>query len=113
MSEKFTITPAEGTIVIRAGGAVVAESTKALVLSETGYDPVYYLPRADAGMEFLERSATRTRCPHKGEATHYDFIAKSGPIRDAAWSYEDPLPGAEAIKGHLAFYADKVTIERL
>ena len=99
--------------MVRAGGAVVAESTKALLLNEVGCDPVYYLPREDAGMEFLDRSETRTTCPHKGEATYYDFIAKSGPIRDAAWSYEDPVPGAEAIRDHLAFYADKVTIERL
>jgi uncharacterized protein (DUF427 family) len=31
-----------------------------------------------------------------------------------AWSYESPLAGVERIKGHLAFYPDKVdAIEEL
>ena len=113
MSDRFTTEPATGTVVVRAGGAVVAESQNALLLRENGYEPVYYLPRGDAGMEFLERSDTQTHCPHKGDATYYNFIAKSGPIADAAWSYEDPLAGAEAIRNHLAFFRDKVTIEVL
>ncbi len=40
-------------------------------------------------------------------------VIKSGVIADAAWSYEDPVAGAAAISGHVAFYADKVTIEVL
>ena len=65
------------------------------------------------GMEFLDPSDTRTTCPHKGEATHYHIAANSGPIRDAAWSYETPVAGAEAIAGFVAFYGEKATIEAL
>jgi uncharacterized protein (DUF427 family) len=90
MSEKFTITPAAGVHVVRAGGAIIGETSRALILHENGYDPVVYFPREDAGMEFLDPSDTRTTCPHKGEATHYHIAAKSGPIKDAAWSYETP-----------------------
>ncbi len=86
MSEKFTITPATGVHVVRAGGAVIAETSRALIMHEAGFEPVVYFPREDAGMEFLDPSDTRTTCPHKGEATHYHIAAKSGPIRDAAWS---------------------------
>lgn len=113
MSEKFTIAPGKGVYVARAGGAVIAETSKALILSELGHDPVVYFPRGDAGMEFLDPSDKRTTCPHKGEATHYHLAAKSGRIDNAAWSYENPLPGAAAIKGYVAFYKDKVTVEGL
>ena len=113
MSEKFTITASKGIHVMRAGGAVIAETGHALILKEQGYPPVTYFPREDAGMEFLDPSETRTTCPHKGVAVHYHIAAKSGLIRDAAWSYEAPLPGAEAIAGHLAFYSEKVTVEAL
>ncbi len=113
MSEKFTITPATGVHVVRAGGAVIAETSHALLLREKGCDPVVYFPREDAGMEFLDPSDTRTTCPHKGEATHYHIAAKSGPIRDAAWSYETPVAGAEAIAGYVAFYDEKATVEAL
>jgi len=27
---------------------------------------------------------------------------------NAVWTYEDPYPGVAAIKGHLAFYPDRV-----
>ena len=113
MSEKFTITPSSGVHVVRAGGAVISETTRSLILREGRYPPVTYFPRGDAGMEFLDPSDTRTTCPHKGVATHYHIAAKSGLIRDAAWSYETPIAGAEAIAGYVAFYPDKATIEAL
>ncbi len=113
MSEPFTIAPAEGLHVLRAGGAVIAETKDALVLKEPGYDPVIYFPREDVGMAFLDRSETVTTCPHKGRATYYHIVAKSGPIADAGWSYEDPVEGAEALRGRIAFAHERVAVERL
>jgi uncharacterized protein (DUF427 family) len=113
MSEKFTIAPATGVYVMRAGGAILAETSRALILTEKGCEPVVYFPREDGGIEFLDLSDKRTTCPHKGEATHYHIAAKSGLIRDAAWSYEAPIAGAEAIAGYLAFYSYKATVEAL
>jgi uncharacterized protein (DUF427 family) len=34
-----------------------------------------------------------------------------GGVENAAWSYEDPKPDVAAIRGLLAFYPDKVTVE--
>ena len=113
MSEQFTIAPATGVHVVRAGGAIIAETTRALILREEGHEPVVYFPREDGGMEFLDPSDKRTTCPHKGEASHYHIAAKSGLIRDAAWSYEAPMAGAESIAGYLAFYGEKATVEAL
>ena len=113
MSEKFTITPSARVHVVRAGGAVIAETTRALIMHEGSCPPVTYFPREDAGMEFLNPSDTRTTCPHKGVATHFHIAAKSGPIKDAAWSYETPVAGAEAISGYVAFDQDKATVEAL
>lgn len=113
MAEKFTVEQVSGLHVARAGGAVLAETRRAKVMHEKGHEPVVYFPREDVGMEFLDRSETRTTCPWKGEATHYDIAGKSGVIRDAAWSYEEPVAGAEAIRGHIAFYEEKVTVEEL
>ena len=59
MSEKFTITEGKGLYVVRAGGAVIGETTAALILKEDGHDPVTYFPRGDAGFEFLDPSDTR------------------------------------------------------
>jgi uncharacterized protein (DUF427 family) len=113
MAEHIRIREAGGTWVVRAGGAVIGESKRALELSEGSYAPVIYFPREDIAMAFLDVSSKQTICPHKGAASHFTIAAKSGPIADAAWSYETPKEGLQAIAGHLAFYPGKVTVERL
>ena len=113
MADHITIRPAPGTWVVRAGGAVLGESTAALELTEGDYPPVIYFPRDDIGMTFLEPSDTRSSCPWKGEATYYSIIAKSGAIQDAVWSYEDPKEDVAQIKGYLAFFTSKVTVEEV
>ncbi|MCU9847709.1 DUF427 domain-containing protein [Defluviimonas sp. WL0024] len=113
MTDQMRIYMAEGTWVVRAAGAVIGESARALELSGPGGAPVIYFPRDDIAMAFLDRSEKQTASPVLGTASHYTIAAKSGPIADAAWSYETPAAGMEAIAGHLAFAPDKVTVERL
>ncbi len=113
MAGDIRIREASGTWVVRAGGAVIGETKQALELSEGSYPPVIYFPREDIAMAFLDPSDKQTVCPFKGAANYFTIAAKSGPINDAAWSYESPKEGMEAIAGHLAFYPDKVTVERL
>jgi uncharacterized protein (DUF427 family) len=112
MSDHIKITPAEGTWVIRADGAILGESAEALELTEGSYPPVIYFPRKDFAMAFLDKSDQHSHCPYKGSASYYSIATASGQIRDAVWSYEDPKPGMEAIKGYLAFYPSKVTVEQ-
>ena len=113
MADHIKIRPAGGTWVVRAGGAVLGESSDALELVEGEMPPVIYFPRGDIAMAFLDASDTRSTCPHKGEASYYHLEAKSGRIADAAWSYETPIAGMEQIDGYLAFYPNKVAVEQL
>ncbi len=113
MADHITIRPAEGTWVIRAGGAVLGESDRALELVEGDYPPVIYFPREDLAMAFLEPSATTSTCPYKGAASYYSIVTKSTTLKDAAWSYEAPKAGVEQIAGHLAFYSNQVAVEQL
>lgn len=113
MSDHIKIRKAEGTWVVRAGGAVLGESRNALELTEGSYPPVIYFPRDDIAMAFLDRTDRTTTCPHKGAASYFSIVTKSTTLDNAAWSYETPKPGVEAIAGHLAFYPDKATVERV
>ena len=114
MSDHITVTPANGTWSVRAGGAVLGESDNALVLKEGDYPEVVYFPREDIAMEFLDASEKSTSCPHKGVASYFSIVTKSTTIKDAVWSYETPNKGVEAIAGHLAFYVgDKVAVEEI
>jgi uncharacterized protein (DUF427 family) len=114
MADHIKIRRADGTWTIRAGGAVLGESTNALELTEGSYPFVIYFPRSDIAMAFLDKTDKTSTCPWKGEASYYSIVTKSTTLKNAAWSYEDPKPGMEAIKGHFAFYAtDDVTIEQI
>ncbi len=113
MADHIKTRTVPGTWVVRAAGAVIGETSHAVELTEGGHPPVIYFPREDIAMAFLEKTAKTTHCPWKGDASYYSVEGKSGPIVDAAWSYETPKPGMEAIAGHLAFHTDKVTVEEL
>ncbi|WP_108483412.1 DUF427 domain-containing protein [Oceaniglobus ichthyenteri] len=114
MAEHIKIRPAGGTWSIRAGGAVIGETSNAMELIETDLAPVIYIPRADLAMAFLEPSDSHTHCPAKGDARYFSVVTKSETIRDAAWSYETPGAGFEPIAGHLAFVAsEKVAVEQI
>ncbi|MFP7570364.1 DUF427 domain-containing protein [Marivita sp. S2033] len=114
MQDDITIKKADGTWVVRTGGAVIAESTDAIMVTEGDRPFVIYFPRDDVAMAFLDASEHRSDCPTKGTAHHFDIVSKSVTLKNAVWSYEDPKAGASAIKGHLAFNAqDDVTVERI
>ncbi|CUH52916.1 DUF427 domain-containing protein [Shimia marina] len=114
MSSKITIRKAEGNWVVRAGGAILGESTNALELSEGDMAPVIYFPRSDIATAFLDDSDKRTHCPLKGDASYFSIVTKSQTIKDSAWSYEDPIADVARIKDHLAFHtSDLVTVERV
>ena len=101
-----------GKVVVRWRGKILAETTKAMELFEATYPGVVYVPREDAKMGMLERTARVTTCPFKGEANYYSIHDGAERDDNAIWTYESPKPAAEAIRGHLAFYPDKVTIGR-
>ena len=114
MADHIKVQPAEGIWVIRAGGAVLGESTNALELTEGDYPAIIYFPREDIAMEFLDASDKTTTCPWKGDASYFSIVTKSTVLKDAVWSYETPKEAVAAIKDHLAFYTgDLVAVEKV
>ncbi|KPD12607.1 DUF427 domain-containing protein [Phaeobacter sp. 11ANDIMAR09] len=108
------IRKATGTWVVRSGGAVLGESTRALELDEDGHDPVIYFPREDIAVAFLDPSDKTTHCPLKGDATYYSIANKSSVTKNTVWSYENPNDEVAEIKGYLAFHlSDSVKVEQI
>jgi uncharacterized protein (DUF427 family) len=112
MAAGITITPTVEPLIIRAGGMVLGRTDRALTLHEAGHGAVCYVPRLDVDMNCLEPSLRRSTCPWKGEASYFSVITPQGVLRDAVWSYETPKPSVAALAGHLAFYTDRITLER-
>jgi|SRR5699024_5504106 len=96
---------------ILAGGAVIAETDRPQILSETGLPNRYYIPPRDVRNTCLAPSATHTVCPYKGRASYHSLHIGAQRIADAAWSYPEPLADAVKIRGHLCFRAAGVSVE--
>ncbi len=105
------IEPAERPVRVVWHGHTVAESQRAMKLLEGSYPPVFYLPIRDANPALLQRTAHSTHCPFKGDASYYSLRSGDDLDENAVWVYQDPFDQVEAIRDHIAFYADRVTIE--
>jgi len=95
-------------IVVTVAGHVIADTRAALVLREASYPAVFYIPRGDADMTLLERTDHTTYCPYKGECAYYSIPSGGARSVNAVWTYEDPYDAVAPIRGHLAFYPDRV-----
>jgi uncharacterized protein (DUF427 family) len=104
----ITITRNDGRVRVTFGGKVVADTTRALTLKEASYPPVQYIPREDADMSALTKTAHTTHCPYKGDASYFTIDSGKGKAENAVWSYEQPFSAVKEIAGCLAFYPDRV-----
>ena len=95
-------------VVISVAGRVVADTDNALTLREADYPAVQYIPREDVDFSQLERTDHATYCPYKGECSYYSVPAGGEKSVNAVWTYEDPYPAVAQIKGHVAFYPDRI-----
>ncbi len=82
------------------GGALVADTTHALLVWEVPYYPAFYVPRRDVRAKLVENGG-RTHSPSRGEASGQDVLAGGRRAARAAWLYEDSP--VEGIRGHVRF----------
>jgi uncharacterized protein (DUF427 family) len=86
-AHRITTHPFEGTVRVHGkDGEVLAESSLAVALEETGLPTRYYLPREDVRTDLLTASETTSHCPFKGDATYFSAPGAA----DAFWVYEEP-----------------------
>ncbi|MFC7310380.1 DUF427 domain-containing protein [Streptomyces monticola] len=109
MAKGHQITVEQGTGRVRVvhGGQVLAESSRPLVLRETGFPPRYYLPQEDVRTDLLTPSETHTYCPFKGTASYWslpDAQGQDAQGQDLVWAYPDPKPEVAEIKDHFCFF---------
>jgi uncharacterized protein (DUF427 family) len=95
-------------IVVSVAGRMIADTDNALTLREADYPPVHYIPREDVDLSQLKHTDHATYCPYKGDCSYYSVPAGGNKSVNAVWTYETPYPAVEQIKGHLAFYPDRV-----
>ena len=107
------IYPAEGTWVVRAGGSVIGESSRALELLQRDWPFVIYFPREDVASAVLDPSPRRLECDDRGAGEFFHVSSPEGLIENAAYSISEATEASAQLKGYLAFDAGKVTVERV
>jgi uncharacterized protein (DUF427 family) len=91
------------------GGQAVFDTTRAVLLHETGYLPQVYVPQADIAEGLLTPTDHHTYCPFKGTASYWSVTAgQQGEhvAENAVWAYPEPNPEAHWLLGYAGFYWD-------
>jgi uncharacterized protein (DUF427 family) len=104
------LVPFEGAVRVKVGGELVAESSRALELRETGHRSRWYLPVEDVRERVLEPSEKTSHCPFKGDANYYSVRAGGELHPDLVWTYRDPIAAVREIAGRVCFYDEKVDL---
>lgn len=95
---------------VEAGGVLLAETTRPVMLFETGLPMRTYIPREDVDTGLLVPSETRTRCAYKGEASYWSVPPAGGDGVDLVWSYEAPLREVAEIAGLMAVFGERCDV---
>jgi uncharacterized protein (DUF427 family) len=96
---------------VSVDGELVAESTRAVALYESGLPPRFYLPVEDVRMDLLAPSEKRTRCAYKGVASYWHVRAGDTLHEDIAWTYPEPERDGAAIRDLVCFFNERVDLE--
>src|SRR6266540_82276 len=105
---KIEVEPSPRWVRVVFNGATIADSKRVKLLREGGHRPVYYFPTEDVRMELLEPTDQHTQCPYKGDASYWTLRVGDRAADNAAWSYLEPFPERDDIRGYVAFYWNKV-----
>ncbi|MET1028799.1 MAG: DUF427 domain-containing protein [Dongiaceae bacterium] len=111
--------PTQRRLRVEVGGEWLVDTTRGMILIESGHEPVYYFPRADVRFDLLQASSHTSHCPYKGKAAYWHVVLKDRRIENAVWGYPKPLatapghvaptgPGGESLSEYVAFYWNKM-----
>jgi uncharacterized protein (DUF427 family) len=93
-------------IRVKFGGETVADSKRALVVTETGKLPAYYFPLSEVRTDLLEETDYRKENENKGEAVYWTLKAGGRTAEKAVWGYVSPPPQSAILKGYVTFKWD-------
>ena len=82
----------------------VARTRNAVLVLETSHPPSFYLPWADVARHLLQVAQGGSFCEWKGPARYWSLVSGERRLPNVAWSYPQPLAGAEALAECVAFY---------
>jgi uncharacterized protein (DUF427 family) len=98
------LAPDTREVVVRWGDVEVARTRRALRLLETAHPPSFYLPWDDVARDLFAPHRGSSFCEWKGPARYWSLVIDRRRLDGVAWSYPQPLPGAETLAACVALY---------
>ena len=91
-------------------GEVLAETSRPVVIFETGLPARWYMPREDVQVE-LEPSEMQTVCAYKGYASYFSARTAGGLKENFVWTYREPRRDAEPVRDLVCFFNEQTDVE--
>ena len=107
---RVDVRPTSRHIAISAGDTILADTTQARALFETGLPTRWYVPREDVQAD-LEPSETRTQCAYKGTASYFSVRLDDDLLENIAWTYRDPRHDAAPVRDLVCFFNEAVDLD--
>jgi uncharacterized protein (DUF427 family) len=102
------VEPVSEHISVTHQGMELVSTNQSVRVLETSHPPTYYIPIAEFAEGVLVPVDGQTYCEFKGAASYFDLVVGNERIPRAAWTFENPNKGYEAIANKVALYANKV-----
>jgi uncharacterized protein (DUF427 family) len=90
------------------GGQTVVDSTRAVLLHETGLLPQLYVPLQDIRADLIQPTDHHSYCPFKGTASYWTVTAGAQVAENAIWAYPEPNAESSWLEGYAGFYWDRM-----
>jgi uncharacterized protein (DUF427 family) len=82
----------------------VLDTTRGMLLHETGLPPQLYVPEEDIRQDLLQSTDHHTYCPFKGTASYRSIVTSDKTAENAVWAYPEPNPESQWLSGYAGFY---------
>ncbi len=99
---------------IELGGQAIVDTDDVVRVLETSHPPVYYLPIDAFAEGTLTPGEGASFCEYKGGARYFDVHGGGTSRARAGWTYPQPSPGFEVLRGRVAVYPgvmDRCTVD--
>jgi len=105
---RVDLLPEARRVRVTFAGAVIADSSRAVRVEETGHEPVHYGPGTDVRLDLMRPTEHKTYCPFKGDCSYWTMEVDGGKSENAVWGYRAPYDEARGLAGYYAFYKSRV-----
>jgi uncharacterized protein (DUF427 family) len=107
--------PTRRRLTVSVNDTLLVDTDDTVIVFETALEPRLYVNPKHVRIDLLQQSESSTYCNYKGFATYWSANLTGTPVPDMAlkviaWSYQNPLPESQPIKGLFSFDATQADV---